>query len=168
LPVLETSRLSLVACSAVMVQALLHKRNEFERLVLARLPIDYPSPEVAEFLPFLQQQLTNHSEHAEWGLRFLRHRTESIIIGDAGFKGSSDFKGTVEIGYSILPQYRRQGYALEAVKALLEWATAQPKVRQVVAECENDNLASIGVLEKVGLVRTGIIDNLIKWKLKVK
>jgi ribosomal-protein-alanine N-acetyltransferase len=151
-----------------MVQALLHKRNEFEPLVRARLPIEYPSPEVAEFLPFLQQQIANQPEQAEWGLRFLRHRTESIIIGDAGFKGAPDFNGTVEIGYSILPQYRRQGYALEAVKALLEWATVQPEVRQVVAECENDNIASIGVLEKAGLVRTGIIDNLIKWRLKVK
>ncbi|NWJ48428.1 MAG: GNAT family N-acetyltransferase [Chloroflexi bacterium] len=166
--VLETLRLSLIPCSAGMVQALLYKREEFEPLVMARLPLEYPSPEVAEFLPFLQQQIANHPEQAEWGLRFLRHRTESIIIGDAGFKGAPDFSGTVEIGYSILPQYRRQGYALEAVKALLEWATALPKVRQVVAECENDNLASIGVLEKAGLVRTGIIDNLIKWRLKVK
>ena len=39
----------------------------------------------------------------------------------------------------------------------VEWAEQQPGVRIVEAEAEEDNLASIRVLEKCGFTRTGIM-----------
>lgn len=88
---------------------------------------------------------------SDWGPSLVVHRDDRVVIGDAGFMGPPDASGSVELGYSIVPAYRRQGYAVEAARALLEWALARPDVTRVGAECFPDNAASIRVLEKIGM-----------------
>jgi RimJ/RimL family protein N-acetyltransferase len=61
----------------------------------------------------------------------------------------------VEIGYSVLPEFRGEGLATEMVAGLVEWAKHQPAVRQIEAETAVDNEASIRVLEKTGFICTG-------------
>ena len=45
-------------------------------------------------------------------------------IGTCGFTAKPDGTGTVETGYSILPEHQRRGYAPEAVTALIEFLKA--------------------------------------------
>lgn len=75
-------------------------------------------------------------------------------VGDAGFKGAPAC-GEVEIGYGIDPAFRSQGYATEAVRALVDWAFGQEGVYYVMAEREKDNLASARVLEKLAFRPAG-------------
>lgn len=70
------------------------------------------------------------------------------------FKGL-DSNGIAEIGYGISEQYRNNGYAAEAVKAVSEWALTQPGVNSVESETDPDYKASQRVLEKCGFVRNG-------------
>ena len=49
-----------------------------------------------------------------------------LAVGRAGYHGPPDDDGMVEVGYSIDPQYRRQGYARAALRALLARAEAEP------------------------------------------
>ena len=72
-----------------------------------------------------------------------------MLIGCGGFKGSPSEHGSVEIGYSILPEYRGRNYAPEATASLIEWAFLHPGVRRIVAKTDPDNHASIRVLEKL-------------------
>ena len=44
------------------------------------------------------------------------------LVGSAGFFGPPDESGTVEIGYEVAPERRRQGYASETAAALVDWA----------------------------------------------
>jgi GNAT acetyltransferase-like protein len=49
------------------------------------------------------------------------------MIGHAGFHGPAGVNGTkkpgaLEIGYTVFEPFRTQGYATEAVVALIEWA----------------------------------------------
>ena len=53
--------------------------------------------------------------------------------------------------------YENKGYTTEAVKALSEWASKQPNVKQIEAETEETNIASIRVLEKSNIVSSGIM-----------
>ena len=92
------------------------------------------------------------------------HREERTLVGDLGFKGRPDDEGTVEIGYSVLPAYRRQGFAWEAVRALVKWGLAQQEVRRIVAECSADNGPSIRVLEKAGLRLAQAEGGLLRWE----
>ena len=88
------------------------------------------------------------------------------MIGDLGFKGKPNRRGTVEIGYRVAPAYRRQGYASEATRALVDWALAQGGVERITAECNPDNVGSIRVLEKLGMRRLESDGVLLRWELR--
>ena len=76
------------------------------------------------------------------------------IIGTAGFHAPPDAEGRVEIGYRVDPAYRRQGYALEAVRGMFDWAAAQG-VHRFVASIAPDNRASLSLAAKLGFERVG-------------
>jgi RimJ/RimL family protein N-acetyltransferase len=61
----------------------------------------------------------------------------------------------VEVGYSIDPQFRRQGYARAALRALLARAEAEPDVRTFRATISPDNVASRDLVLAHGLVEVG-------------
>ena len=82
--------------------------------------------------------------------------SENEIIGTLSFKGIDD-KGIVEIGYGINEGYENKGYMTEAVRAIVKWASEQPNVKQIEAEAEENNYASIRVLEKCNFVPNGKI-----------
>jgi len=90
-------------------------------------------------------------------------RDSRSVVGDIGFKGPPDDAGRIEMGYSVIPDRRRRGYAKEAARALIDWALSQPKVRVLVAGCQPDNVPSIRTLERVGFHRSGEADGEIRW-----
>ena len=69
-------------------------------------------------------------------------------VGICGFKGEPQADGTCEIGYGVLPEFRRSGYASEAVRALIGRAFSHPQVTRVIAETYPELRPSIRVLEK--------------------
>ena len=88
----------------------------------------------------------------------LRGSSESetpVAIGAGGYEGPPTSEGTVGIGYSILPEYRRHGFASEAVDGLLEHAYAHGDVTKVIAATLPELEASIGVLRKFGFELVG-------------
>jgi len=96
----------------------------------------------------------------------MTYRAGRVLIGDLGFKGKPDREGTVEIGYSVLPVYRRQGYAFEAVQALVGWAFAQQSVKRITAACSPDNAPSVRILERLGMQCLEADGSLLRWELK--
>lgn len=98
-----------------------------------------------------------------FGVWVMIESASRIIAGDVGFKGPPDDAGVIEIGYSVIPDRRRRGYATEAARALVEWALLQPHVRVVVARCDPHNLPSIRTLERVGFTRAGEVGGETRW-----
>jgi ribosomal-protein-alanine N-acetyltransferase len=96
-----------------------------------------------------------------------------IVIADApygaglaGFKGSPNDQGEVEIGYGIDPAYRNRGYMTEAVHGLIDWAFRDPRCMSITApNTERSNIASNRVLEKVGMRVSGETDEALDWRL---
>ena len=64
-------------------------------------------------------------------------------------------EGEVEIGSSLLPEARRQGFATELVRALLEHALTHPQVRRVVAHTADGNGRQAAVLTRAGFSPAG-------------
>jgi RimJ/RimL family protein N-acetyltransferase len=56
-----------------------------------------------------------------------------------------------DVGFAILPQYWRRGIAYEAASAVLEYGHSTLGIDTIVGLTSEDNLASIGVLEKLGM-----------------
>lgn len=61
-----------------------------------------------------------------------------------------DFLEEVDIGFSILPDYYRQGYAYEASTTVQAWAHDQG-IQPLCGYCLPSNQASIGLLTKLGM-----------------
>lgn len=78
-------------------------------------------------------------------------RDEDLVIGDIGFHAPPDDLGEVSIGFGIVPAARRHGYAVEALRAVLDWALRQPEVRSIHADTDLVNLASQRVLAAAGM-----------------
>jgi len=53
--------------------------------------------------------------------------------------------------WAISSAYQRQGFATEAARAMIEYAFQHLRLRRVVATTEYDNLASIGVMRRLGM-----------------
>ena len=59
-----------------------------------------------------------------------------------------------ELGWLFLPEYQGRGYATEAAKGLLEWARDHLGIRRFIAHCDAENLASQGVMRRLGMALT--------------
>ena len=102
------------------------------------------------------QGASDHPEQWMWYAAWMIERQDGRAVGDLCFKGCNP-DGSVEIGYGILPEHQRHGYAAEAVEAAVAWALRQPGVTRVEAETQPDNKASQRVLEKCGFVPAGTV-----------
>jgi len=77
------------------------------------------------------------------------------LVGAGGYFGPPDAEGTVEIGYSVLPEWQRRGYASEMVQALLDHAFTFANIKRVIAHTTAANPASISVLLRCGFHAEG-------------
>jgi len=100
--------------------------------------------------------LEDSEEMAGWSWWYMIETTSSRrLVGFALYKGRPSVHGTVELGYVVLPSDRCQGYATEAVRALVTWAFDEPDVRAVLAHAEPDSAASLKVLNRCGFACVG-------------
>lgn len=65
----------------------------------------------------------------------------------SAFKGLGK-DGVVEIGYGLREEFRHQGYMVETVKVITEWALSMEGVCAVEAETDPENVASQNVLRR--------------------
>ena len=100
-----------------------------------------------------------------WGMFQIILRETGEVIGDIGFHGPPDQSGTVEIGYSIVEQYRGRGLAGEAAVAICRLAWSRPGVTRIIARTGEDNAASAGVLRHAGFREDGIADGVRTFSL---
>lgn len=60
--------------------------------------------------------------------------------------------GETDIGFRLMKKYWNRGFATEAAKACLDYGFGKLKLESIIGRAMKDNLASIRVLEKIGLV----------------
>lgn len=85
-----------------------------------------------------------------FGFGVVELRETSQPIGICGL-AKRDYLDSPDIGFALLPGYRRYGYAYEAAAATLHYATAELALPRVVATTRLDNIRSQTLLEKLGL-----------------
>jgi ribosomal-protein-alanine N-acetyltransferase len=78
---------------------------------------------------------------------------EQIPYLAAGLSMDRPGRNSTEFGlfYAISPTHQRRGYASEAARALVDYAFQQLNLRRIIAETDYDNIASIGVMRKLGM-----------------
>ena len=69
-----------------------------------------------------------------------------------------DWLDDVDVGFAFLPRYWSNGYGFESASAVLVHAQDVVGLERVVAITAHDNAASIGLLEKLGFSREGVVE----------
>ncbi|MGM0896498.1 MAG: GNAT family N-acetyltransferase [Bacillota bacterium] len=162
MPHIQTDRLMLITFTVEMMQAAISNERELEQATGYQVVDEYPSDDYKEILPFKIQRYRQYPEENEWeGL--IVHKGDQKIMGDMGFRRSTGNPEELELGYSIVPAYQGHGYATEMALAIMSWGMKQAGIKRIIASCDNDNQASIRVLEKAGLKKLGEQESKILW-----
>ena len=77
-----------------------------------------------------------------------------MLVAAGGYFGPPA-GGSVEIGYSVIPEARERGYATELVEALVTRAFECDDVQRVIAHTSDSNIGSTRVLAKCGFTPIG-------------
>ena len=85
-------------------------------------------------------------------------RDENYVLGMVEFRIEGH---KADLGYVLSRPEWGKGYTTEAVQAVVSWAVEQPSIMRVWALCDVDNIASVRVLEKVGMEREGVLRQFI-------
>jgi RimJ/RimL family protein N-acetyltransferase len=91
-------------------------------------------------------------EPGGWVQLTVEEREAGHVVGDIGFTRADGEPGVMKIGYTMAPAFQRRGYATEAVGALVDYLFDTLGVEVVRAFASAENVASIRVAEKVGLM----------------
>ncbi|MBW4612643.1 MAG: GNAT family N-acetyltransferase [Desmonostoc vinosum HA7617-LM4] len=153
---LVTARLYLVPLTLEIVKTAIIGNAELAKFLGVTVLPNWHEEEFLQNLPEIADILCNYPLQSEWGWgSLIIHKTEKTLIGHVMVKIIPDATGeptdAVEIGYYIVPSYRRQGYASEATKAMIDWVLCQPGMQRITAGCNPNNIASKRVLEKIGM-----------------
>jgi ribosomal-protein-alanine N-acetyltransferase len=158
---LQTARLDLVAATVDHLAAELENPQRFADLIGAVVLPSWPPGEYDRHaISYFYERLVEGSASAAgWYVWYAIRRATAdcpaTLVAGGGYFGPPLPDGTVEIGYSVVPEWRRHGFATELVQALVQRAFDVPDVRRILAEAEVDNIASIGVLGRCGFRRMG-------------
>ena len=102
-----------------------------------------------------EMRRTRPGEPGRWYQVAIESKALGQLIGDCAFRVLADDGRQAEIGFTLAPAVQRQGYATEAVTALLDDLFGTFGLHRVYAVCDVENEASARLLERVGMRREG-------------
>jgi len=155
-PAIDTARLTLRG----------HRLDDF-----AELAAMWSDPIVTRHIggrPFTEEEIwarllryIGHWMVMGFGYWAVRERTSGRFVGDVGL---ADHRRAIapplgddpEMGWVLAPWAHGQGYATEAVRAVLDWAATRFGARRTVCIIDPGNSASIRVAEKSGYRQIGV------------
>jgi RimJ/RimL family protein N-acetyltransferase len=82
-------------------------------------------------------------------------RENGALIGGCGLHYKAD--DCAEIGWILHRSFWRRGYGTELGHVLLAFGFCEMGLRRVVSRCDAENVASYGVMEKLGMRREGLL-----------
>lgn len=85
----------------------------------------------------------------------IENKLNNEFIGLFGLKLGNEKYKRGEVWFKIHSDYWKRGYATESLKALINFGFETLKLHRIEAGCAVDNIGSIKVLKKAGMIREG-------------
>jgi RimJ/RimL family protein N-acetyltransferase len=156
---IATERLDLVLLTRVLDDLVECRRDRAAEAIRAAIPAWWPDEHDLGFLRYRRDQAARDPSAGKWLVRAVVLRESHEMIGHAGFHGPPGVNAlkderAVELGYTIFPAHRGNGYATEAVDGLIRWA-GERGIRGFVASVGPENEASLAIVRKLGFIHVG-------------
>lgn len=111
-------------------------------------------PKSIEQVKKIVEENQDSNEYCMW---FVIEDLNGICVGDLDINDADIRNGTFKYGISILPEYRKLGYAKEAILMILNYYFNELRFNKAKAEIHDFNKASIEMNESIGFIREGAI-----------
>ncbi len=154
---IETERLLLISVTETMLLAD-GKGQGLGELLGATVPGTWPPAFWdRKAIDYLYERVHRNPQYQGWCRYVMLKQPEAspVVIGGCGCTKSPETLDEVEIGYSLLKEFRGHGYVTEAINALIPWIFTYSPVHSVCAQTYPHLAASIGVLRRCGFVLEG-------------
>ena len=141
---------------------------ETERLYLREMTVDdaenfynlNTDPEVIRYTgdkPFVNIEaarifLENYDQYKKYGFGrwTVNRKSDNEYLGWCGLKYIAEYD-EIDIGYRFFRKYWNMGYATESARPCIDLGFTKFKLKVIVGRAAKANIASIRVLEKIGL-----------------
>ena len=115
--------------------------------------INRTEPEVRRFVQmFVEQQRQQPRYQFQLAITL---RGQETLIGNCGIRLEGPEEEIADIGYELDPKHWGNGYATEAATAVLDFGFDRLDLHRVWAHCIAENVASVRVLQKLGMTQEG-------------
>lgn len=162
---LTTERLILIPFTIDICRNILN--NDYRDLEVLNLKKgkSWPDADVLDTLPRIINNL-NKVEYPTGYESWMIIKNDTLeVIGDLGFKGFNNEDQNIDLGYGIIKEERRKGYAAEAVNEIIKWAFSSKELKEITASCLVENISSINLLTKYNFTQDRIENEMVYWRL---
>ena len=166
--IIETLRLRLVPLTLPYVTSAPDDRAVLARETGAEVPASWPPELWDQDAQDWTRRMLEQDPSTDWIPRCIVLRDPRPVACGVLGMAAPDADGRVLIGYGVLPEFRRRGYAAEALGGIVRWAFEDPRVRTIFGDTYPDLIASIRTMERNGfrLAGAGTDEGTIRYELK--
>jgi len=167
----ETSRLTIIPLNYEQLELYMQSEGKLEKEFRLTITGRTVAPDIKErvldlILPKVKAAIAD--EYLFYTFWIVIEKTSKIIVAELGFKGEPNKKEEIEIGYGTMHEQRRKGYMTEAIGGMIDWAKQRATIKYILAETDENNLASIKVLKKNKFRFFDRREKMKWWKIRVK
>ncbi|MGD6833907.1 GNAT family N-acetyltransferase [Sutcliffiella halmapala] len=158
-PVLETHRLILRKMELNDTQSVFENWISDERVSDNRVNAAHRTvSETSERV----EKIVNGYDNKDFCYWAVELKSSGELIGEMDLYNFDDATGNCEVSYSLGYNWWNQGYATEALGAVVEFGFRHMNIHKISAAHNTDNPAFGRVMEKVGMGQEGVIRHMIR------
>lgn len=111
---------------------------------------------VVDLVREMEAKSPGETQPSPWYQFMIERTRDGVAIGDIGVGFAIPGERQVELGYRIDTPFHRQGYAREALTAMIDYLIAEHGIHRFVAVAAGLNHASAALLHALGFRREGV------------
>ena len=162
---LITERLILIPYTIDLCRNILNSDYRDLEVLNLKKGKSWPDADVLDTLPRIINNLTKVEHPTGYESWMIVKKDTREVIGDLGFKGFNNDEENIDLGYGVIKEERRKGYAEEAVTEIIKWAFSNEIIKEITANCLTENTSSINLLNKFNFRQVKIENDMIYWNL---
>ena len=150
---MQTNRLAFRKLTPDDKEAIFHYASDPEVTKYVLYPTHQTYDDTLAFIH--QTRMKYHKDEVScWGVTL---RSNGQLIGTADYIWWSTDHRKAEVGFCFSKEYWNQGYATEALMALIKFGFTYMELNRIEAKCFEENKPSARVMEKSGMMHEGFL-----------